>query len=280
MRAGGTRRRSRAALPLTYLISIVVIGITVIPILIVFVDGFRSNAQINNSPAGMPNPWIWSNYSSVLTSGSFWEYLGNSAIIAGMATAATVALGSMAAFALSRYTFRGREFVYTVFVVGLLFPIQVGALPLFLLMDRLHMLDNQFWVAVAEAAFALPLTVVILRPFMRAIPGELEDAAVVDGAGRLRFFARILLPLSRPALVTVGLLAFVTSWNQYLLPLLAFTTSSKFTLPLGVATFQTEFSQNTASIFAFTGLSILPAFAFFLWAQRYLIAGASGAVKG
>jgi raffinose/stachyose/melibiose transport system permease protein len=142
------------------------------------------------------------------------------------------------------------------------------------------MLNNQVWVGVAEAAYTLPITIVILRPFMRAIPGDLEDAAVVDGASRLRFFVRILLPLSRPALITVGLLAFVTSWNQYLLPLLAFNVTSKYTLPLGVATFQTEYSQNTASIMAFTALSILPALAFFLVAQRHLVAGASGAVKG
>jgi raffinose/stachyose/melibiose transport system permease protein len=186
----------------------------------------------------------------------------------------------MAAFALSRYTFRGREIFYTIFVAGLLLPIQVGSLPLYLLLDRLGMLNSQVWVGVAEAAYTLPITIVILRPFMRAIPGDLEDAAVVDGASRLRFFVRILLPLSRPALITVGLLAFVTSWNQYLLPLLAFNVTSKYTLPLGVATFQTEYSQNTASIMAFTALSILPALGFFLVAQRHLVAGASGAVKG
>lgn len=280
--ASGARRRRRLspALPLTYLVSVVLIGIFVVPVLLVFVDGFRSNAQINNSPAGLPHPWVWSNYSSVLTSASFWEFLGNSAFIAVVATALTVGLGSMAAFALSRYVFRGREVFYTVFVAGLLLPIQVGSLPLYLLLDRLQLLNNQVWVAVAEAAYSLPITIVILRPFMRAIPGDLEDAAVVDGAGRLRFFVRILLPLSRPALVTVGVLAFVTSWNQYLLPLLAFNVTSKFTLPLGVATFQTEYSQNTASIMAFTSLSILPALAFFLFAQRHIVAGAAGAVKG
>jgi raffinose/stachyose/melibiose transport system permease protein len=274
------RRRLSPTLPLTYLISIVLIGLAVVPILIVFVDGFRSNAQINNSAAGLPNPWVWSNYSTILTSAAFWEYLGNSALIAVIATAMTVGLGSMAAFALSRYTFRGREMFYTVFVAGLLLPIQVGSLPLYLLLDRLQLLNNQIWVAIAEAAYSLPITIVILRPFMRAIPGDLEDAAVVDGASRMRFFTRILLPLSRPALITVGILAFVTSWNQYLLPLLAFNVTSKFTLPLGVATFQTEYSQNTASIMAFTALSIVPALAAFLFAQRHIVAGAAGAVKG
>jgi raffinose/stachyose/melibiose transport system permease protein len=274
------RRRLSPVLPLTYLVSIVLVGLSVVPILLIIVDGFRSNAQINNSPAGVPSPWVWSNYSSVLTSSAFWEFLGNSALVAVIATGLTVVLGSMAGFALSRYSFRGREVFYTIFVAGLLLPIQVGSLPLYLLLDRLQMLNSEVWVGVAEAAYTLPITIVILRPFMRAIPGDLEDAAVVDGASRLRFFVRILLPLSRPALITVALLAFVTSWNQYLLPLLAFNVTSKYTLPLGDATFQTEYSQNTAGIMAFTALSILPALAFFLIAQRQLVAGAAGAVKG
>ncbi|HYX59169.1 MAG TPA: ABC transporter permease subunit, partial [Streptosporangiaceae bacterium] len=90
----------------------------------------------------------------------------------------------------------------------------------FLLLQKIGMNDNLFGVALPEAAFSLPVTIVILRPFMRAIPGELEDAATVDGATRIRFFVRILFPLSRPALITVGILAFVTSWNTYLLPLI------------------------------------------------------------
>jgi raffinose/stachyose/melibiose transport system permease protein len=121
---------------------------------------------------------------------------------------------------------------------------------------------------------------VILRPFMRAIPGELEDAAVVDGATRMRFFLRILLPLCKPALATVAVLAFVTSWNQYLLPLLVFTSPQHDTLPLAVANFQTQCSQNTASILAFTALSMIPALGCFVFAQRHLVGGWTGAVKG
>ena len=120
----------------------------------------------------------------------------------------------------------------------------------------------------------------ILRPFMREIPGELEDAAVVDGATRIGFFLRILLPLSRPALVTVAVLAFVQSWNQYLLPLLVFTSQQHFTLPLAVANFQTQYAQDTASILAFTALSMLPALGCFIFAQRHLVGGFTGAVKG
>ena len=115
---------------------------------------------------------------------------------------------------------------------------------------------------------------------MAAISAELEDAAAIDGAGRLGFFWRVLLPLSRPALTTVTILAFVTSWNTYLLPLLVFNDQADFTLPLGVATFQSQYSQDTASILAFTALSMVPALLFFVFAERKIVGGLSGAVKG
>lgn len=267
-------------MPATYLVSIVILGITVVPLLYVFLDGARSTAQISNSSTALPNPWVWSNYGTILSSASFWEFLGNSALIAGVATALAVGLGSMAAFALSRYAFRGREVFYTLFISGILFPLQIAALPLFLQLQLLGLLDNQFGVALPEAAFSLPITILILRPFMRAIPGELEDAAIVDGATRIRFFLRILLPLSRPALITVGILAFVTSWNAYLLPLVIFSSQNHYTLPLAVANFQSTYTQDTARVYAFTALSMIPALAIFIFAQRKLVGGLVGAIRG
>jgi raffinose/stachyose/melibiose transport system permease protein len=216
----------------TYLAAILVVGVTVVPLLFTILGGFRTNAQIN-------------------TSSVFWRAMGNSAIIAILATALAVSVGAMAAFALSRYTFKGREGMYTLFTVGLLFPISAAALPLYLLLRQLNLLEHSIGVALPQAAFSLPITIVILRPFMHAIPGELEDAAAMDGAGKLGFFWRILLPLSRPALTTVAILAFVTSWNAYQLPLLVLSDPSNFTLPLGVAAFQTQYSQDKFHKIAF-----------------------------
>jgi raffinose/stachyose/melibiose transport system permease protein len=274
------RGRLRPGTPFAYLGAVVVVGITVVPLLFVVLGGFRTNAQINDDPAGLPHPLVGSNYLDILTTPAFWEYLRNSAVIAAIATGLAVALGSMAGFALSRYTFRGREGLYTLFTVGLLFPIGVASLPLYLLLRDIGLLENPLGVAIPEAAFSLPVTIVILRPFMNAIPDEIEDAAVLDGATRLGFFWRVLLPLSMPALATVAVLAFVTSWNQYLLPLLVFEDSSHFTLPLGVATFQSQYSQDTARTLAFTALSMVPALGFFLIAERRIVGGLTGAVKG
>jgi raffinose/stachyose/melibiose transport system permease protein len=265
---------------LTYLAAILIVGVTVVPLIFVILGGFRTTAQINEAPAGLPGPWVVENYRSVLATSDFWRFLANSAVIAAIATALAVALGAMAAFALSRYAFKGREAVYTLFTLGLLFPLGVATLPLYLLLRNIGLLENPLGVAIPEAAFSLPITIVILRPFMRAIPTELEDAAVVDGATRLVFFWRILLPLSKPALSTVAILAFVTSWNFYLLPLVVFNDSSHFTLPLGVASFQSEYTQDTARILAFTALSMVPSLAFFVFAERRIVGGLTGAIKG
>ena len=273
-------RRTWLSLPAGYLVILVVLAITVAPMLYMIVGGFSTTAQLNANPNALPHPWVWSNYASIVTSSIFWQAVENSAVVAVVATGLAVALGSMAAFALSRYTFRGREGLFLLFVAGLLFPLNTAALPLFLQLQQLGLNDNLFGVALPEAAFSLPVTIVIMRPFMRSIPGELEDAAIVDGATRIRFFLRILVPLSRPALITVGILAFVTSWNAYLLPLVIFTSQDHYTLPLAVASFQSTYTQDTARVYAFTALSMIPALAIFVFAQRRLVGGLVGAIRG
>jgi len=266
--------------PLVYAIAAVVVVVTVAPVLYAYLGGFRSNAQLAASPAGLPDPWVLDNYVDVLTSASFWRYAANSAVVALITTAVVCVLGVMAAYPLARYRFRGREAVALVFTMGLLFPLTVAIIPLFLLVRDLGLVNSVWGVALPQAAFALPLTVVILRPFLAALPKELEEAAMIDGASRIGFFWRVLLPLSGPGLVTVGVLAFVASWNAYLLPLLVLNDPASQTLPLGVASFSTQYAQDTAGVLAFTSLAMIPALVFFLAMQKRIVNGLQGAVKG
>jgi raffinose/stachyose/melibiose transport system permease protein len=261
-------------------IAIVVALLVVLPLAYVVIGGFRTSGQISNKPVGLPNPWVWSNYSTILSSGAFWQEVWNSVFIAVVTTLLVVWLGSMAAFALSRYVFRGRESIYIFFTLGLLFPSAVAILPLYVLLRDINWLNTPWAVTFPQVAFGLPLTIVILRPFMRAVPGELEDAAIIDGCTRFAFYWRILMPLSRPALITVGILTFIGSWNAYLLPLLVFDDPSKYTLPLGTAQFQSDHSQDTALILAFTAVSMIPALCFFVLMERRIIGGLSGSIKG
>ena len=263
-----------------YGVALLLAAIVMVPLIYVVLGGFRTTGDIAAQPVAIPHPWIGSNYREVLTDHAFWRQLLNSAVIAAIATILVVGLGAMVAFALARYRFWGRELIYVIFTLGLLFPIAVAILPLYILIRQLGLLDSPLGVALPEAAFGLPLTIVILRPFMRAVPVELEDAAAIDGCSRLGFFFRVLLPLSKPALVTVSILAVVTSWNMFLLPLLVLNNTNGWTLPLGVANYSTEYTQDTARILAYTALSMVPALAFFLLAERRIVGGLSGAVKG
>jgi raffinose/stachyose/melibiose transport system permease protein len=263
-----------------YAVALVLAALVLVPLVYVVLGGFRTTGQIAARPVAWPRPFHVENYKEIATSSAFWQQLGNSAIIAAIATIIVVTFGSLAAYALSRYEFRGREVFYTVFTFGLLFPISVGVLPLYILLRQLHLVDSWLGVALPEAAFGLPITIIILRPFMRSVPVELEDAAAIDGCSRIGFFWRVLLPLSRPALMTVAILAIVTSWNMFLLPLLVLNNTHEWTLPLGVAAYSTEYTQDTAKILAFTALSMVPALLFFVAAERRIVGGLSGAVKG
>lgn len=263
-----------------YVVALLLTVIVLVPIGFVVLGGFRTTGQIAADPVGLPDPWVRHNYISVLTSSAFWRQLGNSMIVAAIATGLVVTVSAMAAYPLSRMQFRGREALFVFFTFGLLFPVAVAALPLYLLLRQLGLLESLLGVALPEAAFAIPITIIILRPFMRAIPAELEDAAAMDGCGRFGFFLLVLVPLSQPALVTVTVLSVITSWNNFILPLLVLTDPSKWTLPLGVAQYSSEHSADTAAILAFTTLSMVPALLFFLAAQRRIVGGLSGAVKG
>ncbi len=263
-----------------YAIAIVLAAVVIAPIAYVVISGFRTNGQLASKPVGLPHPWVTHNYTKVLASGDFWRQMGNSLIIAAIATLLVVGVSALAAYPLARLRFRGRELIYTFFTFGLLFPITVAALPLYLLLRQLHLDETLLGVALPEAAFGIPITVIILRPFMRAVPAELEDAAAMDGCTSFGFFWRILLPLTRPALITVTILSVITSWNNFILPLLVLADPHHWTLPLGVANYSTDHSTDTAGVLAFTTLSIVPALVFFLLAERRIVGGLSGAVKG
>jgi raffinose/stachyose/melibiose transport system permease protein len=266
--------------PLTYALALAVAAVSITPVVYVIIGGFRTTPQIVANPAGLPDPWVWDNYARVLTQSNFWRQVFNSGVVALGTTLGVVVLGVCAAFVLARYTFRGREVLYTFFTLGLLFPAGAAILPLYLMLRDLNMINSHYAVILPQVAFSLPLTIVILRPFLSAIPRELEDAAAIDGTGRLGFLWRIMLPLSRPALVTVGILAFVTSWNAFLLPLLVLGDASLHTLPLGVQNFSSQYTSDTAGILAFTSLAMLPALIFFTFAEKQIVGGLQGAVKG
>ena len=277
----GRSIRSQLSRVAMYAIATVVVFVISVPVVYAVLGGFRTTGQLSDRPVGLPDPWVFDNYREILASDTFWLQLRNSVLVATITLAVVVPCASMAAFVLARFSFRGREAFYALFTLGLLFPVTVAVLPLFITVRTLDLLNNPLGVALPQAAFLLPTSVIVLRPFFRAIPPELEEAAAIDGCGHFRFFLMIALPMSRPVLATIAVLAIVHSWNAFLLPLVMLSDPDMWTLPLGVTNFSTQYSSDTARVLAFTSLSMIPALVFYVIAERQIVGGlASGALKG
>jgi len=276
------RLRRTVGRGLLYAVALGVLAVIIVPLAFAVLGGFSSTGQLVVDPVSLPDPWVTSNYLETLGSPNFWKQMGNSAFIALVTILLVLPASSLAAFVIARFRFRGRNAVYALFTLGLLFPVAVAILPLFIVLRQTGLLDNPLGVALPQAAFALPLSIVIIRPFFQGIPRDLEDAASLDGCGPLRFYWSVMLPLSRPVMSTVAVLAIVTSWNAFLLPLHVLIRAEQWTLPIGVNNISAQYSTDTALVLAYTTLAMLPAILFYVIAERQIVRGIlpKGALKG
>jgi raffinose/stachyose/melibiose transport system permease protein len=279
-----SQRRPGESLPLQlvkYGICIFIALLVLVPLVTAVVDGFKTNADLQTRPFGWPDPLVLTNYSSVIANTAFWEELRNSTLVMLATTVGVVGLASMAAFVFARIRFAGRELLFNFFTLGLLFPLTVAILPLYITLRQANLVDNLWGIILPQVAFGLPGNILILRGFFAAVPTELEEAAAIDGCTYFGFFWRVLLPLVRPSLAAVAVLTMVASWNNYFLPLLVLNTASRYTLPLGIMQYQGQFGTDWARVLAFVSLALLPTLIFYLLAERHIVAGlTAGAVKG
>jgi raffinose/stachyose/melibiose transport system permease protein len=260
---------------------VVVALLVVTPLVLAVISGFRENHALALQPVAWPDPLITSNYGDILGSRSFWQQIFNSVLVMLLTTLLVLSLSSAAAFVIARMEFRGKEPLFNFFTLGLLFPLPVAILPLYLLLRQMGLVDSLWGVILPQVAFGLPFNIMLLRAFFLSIPRDLEDAAYVDGASPLEFLLRVLLPLVRPALAAVAVLTMVTSWNNFFLPLVVLSSDSLWTLPLGVMQFQGLYVSDWAKILAYVSLALVPAIAFYLAAERQIVAGlTAGSVKG
>ncbi len=266
--------------PIVYFFALILIAVCILPVLYIVLGGFRTNSQITTDPSGLPTTWEIGNYVQVFTSGIFWREMGNSLFVALCVMAGTVVLGLMVSYVIARYPFRFNGAMYSLFAAGLMFPLTVAITPLYLLLRDMNLTDSLLGLVLPEIAFALPQTIIILVPFLQAIPKELEEAALLDGCSRLGFFFRMVIKLAMPGVATTGILAFVNSWNNYMLPLFMLNSEEKYTVPLGVQMFSSQYSVDTARVLAFTSLSMIPAILCFSIFQKQIVGGLTGAVKG
>lgn len=273
----GTRVRRGFSLALKYTILIVVCIIVVSPILTAILGGLRTTGEFIARPFGLPTKGIqWGNYTEILEDRVFWRSTRNSLYITIGSTILTVILSSTMAFVFSRIRFRGREALFNLLSLGLLFPLGIAILPIFLQIRSLNLTDSYWGVILPLVAFSLPGSTIILRTFFKAIPPELEDASYIDGCTRIGFFVYILLPLARPAITAIATLQVIAGWNEYFLSLLVFTDSKKWPLTLGLMQYQGQFGSDWARIMAYVTILIVPAIVFYLFAERYIVTGLTG----
>jgi raffinose/stachyose/melibiose transport system permease protein len=259
---------------------VVLAGLVLFPVLATALNGFKDLSEFRTNPFGLPHVWMWSNYWDILTGYRYWQVLGNSLLIALFTVALTLIVSSMAAFTFAHLRFFGDRFLLAYVQVGLLFPLATAIVPLFIKIRDLGLLDSYWGIILPQVAFSLAMSVLLIRNAFKQLPSELLDAAMMDGCGYFRYFFYVTLPLSGPILSTVAVIAFVGSWNGYLLPLIVLNSESRYPWTLGLMAYQGQYMTSWQLVLAFITLTILPAIIMFLMAQRYIVAGlTAGAVK-
>lgn len=266
---------------LKYVICVIIALLVLVPLVTAVLGGFKTNPELQASPFTWPNPLTLMNYQEVITSQAFWRELGNSTFVTLVTALGVVILASMPAFVFSRMKFRGREALFNFFTLGLLFPLTVAILPLYITLRQVNLVDNLWGIILPQIAFGLPGNILILRGFFASVPLEIEEAAIIDGCSYFGFFWRVLLPLVRPALAAVAVLTMVASWNNFFLPLLVLNNEKLYTLPLGIMQYQGQFGTDWARVLAFISLALIPTIIFYLLAERHIVSGlTAGAIKG
>jgi ABC-type glycerol-3-phosphate transport system permease component len=270
--------RRRGMTVLLYAAEIAAVVVALAPIVWMISTSLKPEGQIlSATPHWIPETWTLENFRAVLAKYAFLRWTANSVVVAVAATAVVVALDAMAGYALARFAFPGSGVIYTVIISMLLVPIQVTVIPLFVLFAQWRMLDT-------FQALVLPTTanvtgVFLMRQFFLSIPAELEEAARMDGAGDFQIFSRVVLPLSRPSMAAVAALTFVSSWNNFLWPLIATSSDRARTLPVGIAQYMGAQAGTSGSAPAFgpplasAVMATAPALVAFFLLQRYFTQG-------
>lgn len=222
-------------------------------------------------PHILPKVWAFSNYTQAFEMYNYMRYFTNSVIVTTVATLLTLLINSMAAYAFAKYNFRGRDGFFVLTLAMIMIPLQVILIPIYLVVSSLGMV-NTYWGLIIPAA-ATPTGVFILRQYMLSIPDELIESARIDGAGEFRIFARIVLPLARPALAVVAIFSILWRWNDFIWPLLIAQDEKLYTLPVALALLNGQLFVPENIVLAMSVMSIIPVLFMFVFMQRQIIQG-------
>jgi raffinose/stachyose/melibiose transport system permease protein len=250
------------------------------PMVIVVLSAFKTTAELYTSPFSLPQSFSLANFETIWRETTFPRYLANSLVVTGSSIAAIVIVGTMAAYALARYTFAGNELIYLFFLAGLMLPLKLAIIPLFIQLASMGLIDSRAGLVLIYTAMGLPSAIFILTGYLRSLPKELEESARIDGASEARIMWSVMLPLARPAMVIAAINNAVPIWNDFFFPLVFIQTDRLKTLPQGLTIFMGEFNTEWGVLFAGLTLAALPITLLYIVLSRQFVAGMTqGAVK-
>jgi N-acetylglucosamine transport system permease protein len=279
-------RRDRSVLSGLSHVALVVWAITVIlPIIYTFMASFKSNTEIfGDSPFALPQHFNFASWGRAWDKAHIGLYLWNSVLVVTFSTVGTMLFGSMAAYVLARYKFIGNRLIYFLFVSGLVFPVFLALVPLFLVVKNLGLTDTHLGLILVYIAYSLPFTVFFMAAFFRTLPTSIAEAAMIDGASHTRTFFQIMVPMAKPGLVSITIFNVLGQWNQYLLPLVLLSggAEDKWVLTQGIANINVNagYEADWGGLFAALSMAIIPMLIVYIIFQRQIQSGlTAGALK-
>ncbi len=274
------RERFTPRLVLIYAILVTLLLIAIGPFLITAFAAFKDAAELATNTFGLPRVWRWENIGEAWTTAQFSRYFRSSLIVAVPVVVLSCLLSVLTGYAFGRLRFPGSNAVFVLLLIGIMIPGEAVVIPLYHNLRAMGLYDTYWAIILPQVAFNVSFGTLWMRGFFSQVPNDLPDAATVDGANSLRALWDILLPLARPAILTMAVLFFMWSWNDFLLPLVVVADEDLRTLPLGLAFFQGRFSSNLPLMSAGATIVALPTIVVYVLLQRHFIRGiASGAIK-
>ena len=258
-----------------------IIIISLGPFIWVFLSSFKTNKEILSFSFGLPEVFSFRNYANAFKLAPITRYFVNSIFVTFMGVVVNVTFMSMAAYVLSRFNFKGRNLIRTIFSMGLLIPGAALLLPLYMSIKAVGLYNNVWGLIIVYAAFGTAASVFIMSSYFRTIPREMEESAYIDGAGFVGTFLRIIIPLTRPALATAGIMQFLLCWNEFQFSLILTTGHESRTLPVALYYFKSAFASDYGAMFAAITLVSLPSIIMYIFTQKQVASGlTAGSVKG
>lgn len=246
--------------------------VVLVPLAWTLLSSFKTTEEIFSSPFSLPKEWQFVNYVNAWNTAGIGQYLLNTVLVVGCALFIVMALGAMCAYVLARFVFPGYRAVYYLMLAGLTFPVFLAIVPLFFILKNFGLLNTLPGLIIVYVAFALPFTVFFLFSFFKALPGEIGEAAQIDGAGEWRTFFQVMLPMAKPGLASVAIFNFLGLWNQYLIPVAINTNRDNYVLSQGIAAYagQMGYAVDFGALFAAAIIVVVPVLIVYVLFQRQL----------